>query len=207
MSYLLIGQRCLLAAVFGVAFIGKVRDASRFKNFVTSIQKLTRFPARTATFVALTIVICEGAAGALLAFPFAPQLASKVGFALAAGLLAVFIAVVVRAVRGGVLAECRCFGRSGSVMSNAMIVRNLLLMAFAVPGIIMSPAAPATDPAYTALAMAAGFALALCFVRYYDQIIRVILQRLSPSATTHGPSTKEPRDDQSHRPSHAHAQR
>ncbi|MGH8933528.1 MAG: MauE/DoxX family redox-associated membrane protein [Egibacteraceae bacterium] len=191
MSYLLLGERCLLAAVFFIAVLGKARDASRFRNFVISIEKLTRFPAGTARFVAVSIAICEGAAAALLAYPLASQPVLRVGFAFAVGLLTIFVAVVVRAVRGGVLAECRCFGRSGSVMSKAMIVRNLLLMAFAVPGIVLSPTAPATEPTYIALAVTAGLALALFFVRYFDAVVRVILTRRSSDAGTYG--AKEPR--------------
>jgi hypothetical protein len=188
-SYLVIGQRCLLAVVFGIAFLGKVRNASRFENFVSSIQNLTRLPARTATFVALSVVICEGTAAALLGFPFAPQPVPRVGFALATGLLVVFIAVVIRAVRSGVLAECRCFGRSGSVMSNAMILRNLLLMLVALPGVVMRPTVPATDPVSTALAITAGLALAVFFIRYYDAIVRWILAR--PSSFAHPQARRE----------------
>lgn len=180
--YLIISARCLLATVFAVAFFGKGRDASRFQGFVTSIQKLTMFSPRAAKLVALTIVTCEGITATLLALP----VAVKAGFVLASALLAVFIAVVVRAVRGGALAQCRCFGEAGSVMSSAMIVRNLLLMAFAVPGIFITPATPATpaaDPVFTTIALATGFALAVFFTRSYDHIVRAVVMRLKEHET------------------------
>jgi hypothetical protein len=172
-SYLLIGERCLLATVFGIAFFSKVRDISKFQQVRTSIQKLTMLSTPTAMLVTLLLVICEGTTATLLALPLAP----RVGFALATGLLVLLTAVVIRAVRGGVLVECRCFGRSGSLMGNAMIVRNLLLMAFAVPGIILSPTTPTTDLVYLALALIVGCILAVFFTRYYDRLIRVIVKR------------------------------
>jgi hypothetical protein len=180
-SYLLISERCLLATVFGIAFFSKVRGISKLQQFRASIQKLTMLPTPTAMLMTLILVICEGITATLLALPLAP----RVGFALATGLLALLTAVVIRAVRGGVLAECRCFGRSGSLMGNAMIVRNLLLMALAVSGTILSPTTPTTDPVYLALALIVGCILAVFFTRYYDHLIRVIVKRRA-SANAHG---------------------
>lgn len=188
-SYVLIGTRCLLATVFGLACLGKARSASRFRQFATTIERMTKLPERTAMLLASAIVVCEGTTAVLLAVPLAPPVATT-GFVLATGLLAVFVAVVVRAVRGGVLTECRCFGRSGSLMSKAMIVRNLLLMAFAVPGLAMRPATPATDLLGLALALIAGAAVAVFFTRYYDEVVRAILRRRS-AANTHEPA-REP---------------
>ena len=183
MSYVLIGQRCLLATVFLLACFGKVRDAAHLRRFATSIEKLTKLPAGPARAVAWATVAGEGAVPVLLAF--APT--ARAGFVVATGLLAAFVAVVVRAVRGGVLAECRCFGRAGAVMSVATIIRNLLLIAVAVPGVVMSPTTPATRLGGVALALAVGFAVAVFFARYYDEVTRAVVRRRS-SAKTPGPA-------------------
>ncbi|NYI07612.1 MauE/DoxX family redox-associated membrane protein [Allostreptomyces psammosilenae] len=177
-SYLLLAARCLLAVVFAAAFFGKVRGASRFRQFTASIRTLGVLPEGLARHAAAVIVVGEGATAVLLATPFAPRL----GFALAAALLTVFVGVVVRAIRAGVIAECRCFGRKGSVMSTAMLVRNLLLMACALPGALLAPPAPAASPGLAALALLAGLAGAIGFVRYYDVVVRAIMTRNSPAA-------------------------
>jgi hypothetical protein len=173
-DYLLLGCRALIWTVFAVAFVGKVRGPSRFRGFVTSIRQLAILPDRVAVPAGLAIIAGEGTAVVLLALPGTPWF----GFALASGLLALFVGIVVRAVRGGVFAECRCFGSKGSVMGQAMIVRNLLLLAFAVPGVVAGAPVPADRPVGTVFALAAGALGAWGFTRWYDRIVSAIMKRL-----------------------------
>ncbi|MEU6034377.1 MauE/DoxX family redox-associated membrane protein [Actinomadura sp. NPDC047616] len=181
-DYLLLAARALTATVFALAFVGKARGAERFGGFVTSIHQLALIPRRAATPVALAIVIGEGAAVLLLILPFAPRL----GSALAVALLAVFIAAVVRSVRGGVFAECRCFGSRGAVMSHAMIVRNLLLMAIAVPGVAAAPV-PTGRPVAAVAAVLAGVLAAALFTRYYDRGVAALMRRLVAAERAEAP--------------------
>lgn len=175
-DYLLIGERCLLAAVFAAAFAGKTRGAQRFRRFATSIQTMAILPERMATPAGAVVVAGEGLTVALLLIPAT----IRAGFASAAILLIVFIGVVIRSVRGGIVAECRCFGNAGSIMSNAMIVRNALLLALAVPGMVWRPTVSVDSTASVvgiALALLAGFAAAAAFIRYYDRLVRLLVQR------------------------------
>ncbi|APU13609.1 MULTISPECIES: MauE/DoxX family redox-associated membrane protein [Actinoalloteichus] len=174
-NYLLIADRCLIAVVFGVAFFSKVRGVAAFQQFAGTIRTLTKFRQPVTTSIAVLVVAGEATAMILVALPGTVRL----GFAMAAGLLAVFIAVVFRAIQVGVLAECRCFGR-GSVMSGAMILRNVLLMAAAVTGIALAPGGQAADLGLLVIAVAAGVAVAVFFIRYYDALVRVVLGRMAP---------------------------
>jgi hypothetical protein len=176
MIHLILGQRCLLATVFAIAFAGKVRQVARFRQFMSSIQKLAILPEATARYAASFIVAGEGAATVLLV------VLPRAGFALAAVLLVVFIGVVIRSVRGGIFAECRCFGGAGAVMSNAMIVRNLLLLACALPGLVVASASPLTRPVVDVPVMICGAGVALVFVRYYDAVVRALLVRRRAAA-------------------------
>ncbi|ASO19092.1 putative membrane protein YphA (DoxX/SURF4 family) [Actinoalloteichus hoggarensis] len=178
-DYVLIADRCLIAVIFGVAFVTKVRGAAAFRRFADTVRTLTRFRRPAATGIAALVVAGEAITTILVVLPGTVRL----GFAAAAGLLAVFIAVVFRAVQVGVLAECRCFGR-GSVMSSAMVLRNLLLMAAAVTGVATAPGAPVPDVGLLLVAGAIGVALAVFFIRYYDALVRLLLGRLSPQVDT-----------------------
>lgn len=175
LGYLVFGGRCLLAAVFAAAFIGKTRSVARFRLFAASIRNLALLPEHLATLSAGVIVLGEGATAALLAMPWTV----RIGFATATCLLLVFVGVVLRAVRGGVLAECRCFGSAGSVMSTAMLARDLVLLAFAAPGLVFDGAVHGVHPGYLLGAALAGFAGALAVVRYYDGAVRLLVRRRS----------------------------
>ncbi|AOS62359.1 MauE/DoxX family redox-associated membrane protein [Actinoalloteichus hymeniacidonis] len=174
-SYVLLADRFLIAVVFGVAFIGKIAGATAFRQFAATVRQLTRFPEPVVTGIAAFIVLGEAATVALLVLPGT----TGWGFTLAIGLLVLFIGVVARAIQAGVLVECRCFGR-GSVMTSAMILRNLLIIAVAVIGLVLSPGEPIGDLGYAAVAALVGLAGAAFFIRYYDALVRVVLGRLAP---------------------------
>ncbi|WP_433170438.1 MauE/DoxX family redox-associated membrane protein [Actinoallomurus sp. CA-150999] len=178
MIHLVLAQRCFLATVFAVAFFGKVRHISRFRQFTASIHKLAIIPERTARYAASVIVVGEGTATVLLILPFFP----RAGLALAAALLAVFVGVVIRSVRGGIFAECRCFGGAGAIMSNAMIVRNLLLMACAIPGLVIDSASMVMRPIIDIPVVVCALGAAVAFVRYYDVAVRALLVRRRTSS-------------------------
>ena len=173
---ILLGARFLLATVFVVAFVGKAHSAERFRGFVRSVVRLSGVSERTARPVAATVILLEGISAGLLLF----GRTSWWGLLLAVGLLVVFLAVITRAVRAGVLAECRCFGGSGAAMSYPMLVRNGLLIAVALPGLLHGPDVPATAWPGSLVAAAVGIGLALGLVRYYDRLSEVLLLRFAP---------------------------
>jgi hypothetical protein len=172
-GYLTLAARALIATVFAAAFLGKVRGASRFGRFTETIGRLAILPERAARGAALAIVAAEGTAAVLLVVPATV----RGGFVLAIALLVVFVAVAVRAVRGGIFAECRCFGSKGAVMGHAMIARNLLLISIAALG-LAGAAVPTGHLPAAAAATLAGAAGALVFVRGYDRAVAALMKRL-----------------------------
>jgi hypothetical protein len=186
-EYLLLGERWLLAAVFAAAFFGKAHSAARFGHFVTTVIRLTNAPERPARRIAGVVVAFEGAiALQLLVDPTAWW-----GLLQAVGLLVLFITVVVHAIRGGILTPCRCFGGSGAVMSYPLLVRNVLLIAVAVPGILHGPQVPSTSMPGSLLAAGVGVVLAAALLRYYDAVSELIVDRWM---------TPEPVDAEAERP-------
>lgn len=179
MLHLVAFGHALLITVFGTAFFGKVRSRTRFRQFTESIRTLGMLPPRVVRPLVTLLVTVEGATVLWLLTPLPP----RVGFLLAAGLLLVFLGVVFRAVRGGIFAECRCFGRGGAVMSNAMAVRNLFLLACALPGALVAPGRLVPPSLASVPALGAGVLGAVLLIRYYDVLVRklVIRARSAPS--------------------------
>jgi uncharacterized membrane protein YphA (DoxX/SURF4 family) len=174
-----LAARCLLAAVFAVAFFTKVRSRSRFRGFVTTTGKLTMLGEPAAARVATAVLACEAVIAVLLALPAT----SRLGFFLAGALLSVFIVAVYRAVRGGVFAECGCFGDRSAMLSYPILVRNVLLLTVALPGMIVgSPGPEAVEYPHSVPAVAAGLLAAIGFVRYYDLLVAKVLRRMTPRA-------------------------
>ncbi|MFC4908174.1 MauE/DoxX family redox-associated membrane protein [Actinomadura gamaensis] len=169
--------------VFGYACFTKLRSGEGFENFVRTVRRLTKRDGRGVTVLAGLFAAAEAAAGALTAAPAT----AFTGFALATALLVLFIGVVVGAVRGRVFAECGCFGGHSSAMSYPLILRNVLLLGFSVPGLLLSAdRSPALSP-LAAGAAAAGIVTAFLLVRYYDTIVRVVLLRLFPDVRASRP--------------------
>ncbi|HEX2312938.1 MAG TPA: MauE/DoxX family redox-associated membrane protein [Thermomonospora sp.] len=165
-----------LATVFGYAFYSKVRGGDRFRAFLTTVRKLMMRSGPLTVGVAVVFAAAEAVAAVLVALPWT----SRVGFAVGTGLLVFFIGVVVRAVRGGVFAECRCFGDHSSVLGYPILVRNVLLLGVAVTGLVLAPGGGA-GPVATVCAATAGAVGAAVFVRYYDDVVTAVLLRLYPS--------------------------
>ncbi|MCP2343811.1 MauE/DoxX family redox-associated membrane protein [Actinomadura rupiterrae] len=162
--------------VFGYACFTKVRDGEGFGNFVRTVRRLTMRDGRAITVLAAAFACAEAAAAVLTALPAT----AFAGFVLATGLLAFFIGVVVRAVRGRVFAECGCFGGHSSALSYPLILRNVLLLGFSVPGLLISAVRAPDLSVPAALAAAVGVTIAFLLVRYYDTIVRLVLLRLFP---------------------------
>lgn len=162
--------------VFGYAAFTKLRNGEGFGNFVRTVRMLTKRNGRATTVLAGAFAGLEGSAAVLTALP--PT--TFAGFVLATALLTLFVGVVVRAVRGRVFAECGCFGGHSSAMSYPLILRNVLLLGFAVPGLLLSATRAPEVSAPAGIAAACGLGVAFALVRYYDTIVRVVLLRLFP---------------------------
>lgn len=163
-TYLLLLSRALLATVFLLAVVGKAGRRVRFARFVLLVQRVAGLSRRRAVAVAVGVTACEAVVVGLLALPVAP----RVGLAGAAGLLILFVAVILRSVRSGASEPCNCFGDTRTRMSYPLVVRNLLLVAVAAVGLAVASGAGPVSPIPAALTVAAGALLALAVLAHYD---------------------------------------
>ncbi|MEV4256345.1 MauE/DoxX family redox-associated membrane protein, partial [Spirillospora sp. NPDC049652] len=122
----------LVAGIFALAAFSKLRGREEFGRFVTTVRKLTMLSGRAPTLLAGAFAVVEAVTAALIAVPAT----ARAGLWAAAALLVLFVGVVFRAVRGGVFAECGCFGNRSAIMSYPVLLRNLLLLGFALAGLV-----------------------------------------------------------------------
>jgi hypothetical protein len=168
MSYLVIGARVLLLGVFVVALAGKLRRRAAFDEFRRSIAELRVLPRNWSLAAALAVTAAEAAIIVLLGLPYTVL----PGFGLAAVLLVVFTTGIVLALRRGQRAPCRCFGASAAPLGPAHVVRNLILTAAGVTGLIAAFAAgtAGVQPGGIAVTLAAAAVGVLIVVRLDDLV-------------------------------------
>ncbi|WP_431040761.1 MauE/DoxX family redox-associated membrane protein [Streptomyces sp. P1-3] len=173
MSYLAIGIRCLIGAVFLAAFLSKARGLPAFRAFVASIHGMRVLPPRLVTPAAVLVTAGEAAVCALVAAPFG-GVAAAAGCATATAMLITFTAAITLAVRRGVRQPCRCFGASSTPLGASHLARNTALTFLAGAGTLMTTAAtPATGPVHVGggtMAAAAGLLLGL-LITVLDDVI------------------------------------
>jgi hypothetical protein len=130
-EYLEFGCRVLLGGVFAVSASSKLYSRTAFAEFTAATTRLTGARGARARLLAVATVAAELAVVLALVVPALVLF----GFAAAIGLLAVLTAAIVRSLRRGQKAPCRCFGASNSPLGTQHIVRNAVLAAFGVLGI------------------------------------------------------------------------
>lgn len=142
-GYLELGCQVLLAGVFAVSAGSKLYSRTAFADFTAATARLTGARAARARQLAVATVAAEIAVVLAL---IVPALALW-GFAACIGLLAVLTAAIVRSLRRGERAPCRCFGASNSPLGTQHVARNLVLATFGVLGIAagMSDGASSLD--------------------------------------------------------------
>ncbi|OLT16568.1 hypothetical protein BJF79_18275 [Actinomadura sp. CNU-125] len=175
-GYALLAVQAPLAGIFAVASFSKLRVPEDFGRFVTTVRKLTMRSGPSTTVIAAGFATLEAVTAVLIAVPAT----ARAGFALATGLLTLFIGVVFRAVRGRVFAECGCFGDRSALMSYPVLVRNVLLLVMAVAGLLLAPSGSPVGPLWHGVALAAGIVLARLMLRSYDRAVAAVFKRLRP---------------------------
>ena len=164
MAYVEVAVRVLVAAVFAVAVAGKLARRSAWREFVASVRGFDVLPPAAVRPAAAAVVLAEAAVVALLAVARTVPL----GYGLAAGLLALFTAAMVRALRRGVQPVCRCFGARGSAIGRVHVGRNVALAATAVAALLGRLDGGGVHPAGAAVAAAAGLLTAAVVLRLDD---------------------------------------
>ncbi|MFI0813383.1 MauE/DoxX family redox-associated membrane protein [Streptomyces echinatus] len=173
MSYLAIGIRCVIGAVFLAAFLSKVRGIPAFRAFAASLHGMRVLPPRLVTPAAVLVTAGEAVVCVLVATPFG-GVAAAAGCATATAMLLTFTVGVALAVRRGVRQPCRCFGASSTPLGASHLARNTALTFLAGAGTLMTTAAtPAARPVHVGGAMtaaAAGLLLGL-LITVLDDVI------------------------------------
>lgn len=140
MSYLSLGCRGVLVGIFLISLVGKVRSRESYLEFVSATQRLLATGGTRARGLAPLVVGAEAAVVLALSLPQS----GRGGFALAAGLLCCFSVALIRALRRGFDAPCRCFGASTSPVRGYHVARNGLLVVVAAVGLVNAWASNAT---------------------------------------------------------------
>src|SRR5512143_2751404 len=124
MDGILLSARLVLAAVFLVAGFAKLADRDGAREATRAFGA----PDAIAGALSALLIIAELAAGALLI----PSATARLGAALAALLLLIFIAGISRSMLRGEAPDCHCFGQLHSAPAGPKtLARNALLSALA----------------------------------------------------------------------------
>lgn len=130
-----IALRTILGLVLAIACISKVRSASAFGEFASSLADIGWLPGPGRAAAARLIPLLEALVVVLLAIPATVAF----GFGLGALLLAGFTAVTGAEVANGRRVRCRCFGASSAPIGPAQIARNVVLVAVSLAGLAIEP--------------------------------------------------------------------
>jgi hypothetical protein len=165
MAVVEIALRTILAVVFAIAFISKVRSASAFGEFSSSLGDIGWLPRRGRAGAARLIPLLEAAVVVLLTIPGTVAF----GFGLGVLLLVGFTIVTGAEVAKGHQVRCRCFGASAAPIGPAQIARNIVLLAESLAGLVIEPISHGHATA-AALVLAFGLAVlaAVALVRWDD---------------------------------------
>jgi hypothetical protein len=155
MPFVVVAAQYLLAVVFAVSAIAKIRDSQAFRRYVAAL----RLPVRLST---VATVAGELVVAVLLLVPAT----APVGFGLALVMLGFFSLALGRGRRLDVQVPCGCFGRSSG---RGGLARNGVLAVVAAAGLAGSVAtAPVPLSSGSVATSALGVAAAIVLVRFDD---------------------------------------
>jgi hypothetical protein len=154
MSYLLLACRVMLAGIFVVSLVSKVRSRTAYAGFRRSVAEWRVVPRHRSAAVAAGAVAGEAGVVLLLVLPWTVP----VGFITGAVLLAAFTAGIVVVLRRQRAVTCRCFGASTTKLGATHVVRNLLLFTLCVAGAVSAAVAAGPPPTAPGAALALSVA-------------------------------------------------
>ncbi|MEU4174566.1 MauE/DoxX family redox-associated membrane protein [Streptomyces sp. NPDC026589] len=164
---------CLLL-VFTRSVLGKVQNPAAFAEFTGTVRALRLPGPLPASSLAALVVTAEAVLVPAFALPglLAPPTVLVAGLGIAAVLLAAFTALAVAAARSGRRTPCRCFGRTTTPLGAVHAVRNSILLAVAVTGLVaVAVGGPGTgDPVAVLTASLAGAVLGLLVTALDDLV-------------------------------------
>lgn len=177
MVYAVLTIRLVLAEVFLVSVLTKLRTRRAFGEFTTAVRRLGGLPTPLAAPAAVVVVTAEAGTVVLLAAPGLDGDATA-GLLLAGALLLGFAVVLARALRRGAAGPCRCFGGPDGPIGLRDVARNGVLVACALAGAVMTSAGSAGSGAAVAPAAAAlcllGASVAVGAVVLLDDLLDLL---------------------------------
>ncbi|GAB3933752.1 methylamine utilization protein MauE [Kribbella albertanoniae] len=172
MIYLLLGCCLCLAFVFGQSAASKT-GSKAFRDFAGSAGPLEILPTGLRVPAAAGVVVAEVTltVALLVGAFFSLRFVATAGFLLAVLLLLAFTAAIVVTLRRGIRKPCKCFGAATTPLGRAHVVRNVLLLAAAVAGLVAGATSTASaEPAGVAIAAVAGLVGGLLVTRFDDLV-------------------------------------
>lgn len=162
----LVSGGTLLVVVLLVSGVGKIIGPA---SFAASLREMRLLPGGAVPLAAALVVAGEllAALSVLLGLTAMPELLGY-GFALCAALFLLFDVVVISVIRRGRSVACTCFGRTASAFSARHVVRNTLLTATAVAGLVAAGAGTASWTTATGIAVVMGLVLSLLVILMDD---------------------------------------
>lgn len=174
MLYFVVAVRGMLGVVFLVSSASKLVGRASFSAFVSSLRDTRLFHPSIVRQAAQGVVVAETGIVVLIAVPTAAMAVG--GFAVAAGLLALFALGVGLAVKRKVRSACRCFGPSSAQLGFEHVVRNAFLAVVAAAASVVSAvAAPSSAQLEGMIVAVAAGATAGCIVVALDDIFQLFL--------------------------------
>jgi hypothetical protein len=155
----ILGCQVLIAVVFAVSAFTKLRTGVAFRSFAGSLVMVPR-QARSA--VAAVLAVAEAAVPLAMPVP-------RLGLALSGALLIVFSAGIAVSILRGLRVACRCFGPSQTPLGPVHLVRNALLLAAVVLGLLAPEQASGPSIAELAVTVPAALVTAVVLI-FFDDI-------------------------------------
>ncbi|MEJ3653264.1 MauE/DoxX family redox-associated membrane protein [Actinomycetes bacterium KLBMP 9759] len=165
----LVFSRAVVCLAFALSAAGKARDMSAFVHGVRSFRLL---PARWSAPTAWAVLAAEVA---VVALQLSGTAQATVGLALALGLLTAYTTSLgVLLVRRSDV-RCNCFGPATRTVSAIDLVRNVLLAAAAVVGVVaVSAGEPSSLPLADAALVVLPAAALVIVVTGLDDVVAVL---------------------------------
>jgi hypothetical protein len=174
MYYLFLACSIALCVVFAISGAGKFGRIA-FRDFIAAAGPLKVLPRSSRSFAARVVVVSELALAVLLPVGAAAVATSAlvpvaaVALAAAAALLLAFTIAIVLTLRKGGQQSCRCFGARATPLGPAHVVRNAVLLALSLAGLVaVIRAEVSVEPAGAVLAGVAGLVVGLLVTRFDD---------------------------------------
>ena len=160
-----VALRTVLAAVFLIAVISKVRSRTAFREFASSLDDIGWLRRRWRSTASALIPTLEATVVVLLVAPVSVMF----GFGAGAILLLAFTAVTGAEIAGGRRVRCRCFGAGAAPIGPAQIARNIVLLIVSVAGLAIEPMSHGSaNGAWLVLAVGLAALSAVALVRWDD---------------------------------------